>query len=694
MSTDDESKSRDERNIDKDNPDFADDEDINREVPIERRNTLQRIREDYDEPPRGTIREAIQNSGDAWGRNREEGVLDADAELEITIWVDSDQRTFTYKDNAGGMDRETFEENLFGIDTPDEVKEAGGGLGAYGRGFHVVSMSGDGKTYVETRHGDGHYASTITNDGLYSEPQEPDNSRLPEDMQGTYIYVADVYEHDMVKFQNWDWVEEILLESFTMLLARDDVTLEYIIDGEVHRADAPDLRQYIGDEDAQLAYRKELPEFSAEGGTYQIRDLYVIRTDAIDEEPPWEGIAMMKSGDYHDEPFMTVNPYKPQNIPSLRSPPKMIGWCDASNLCPDLEDNSHSTFRGHETDAGIRDIVLDLHKEHFKKGRSTEERQELASKITESINELLVEYDDFDPYQVPNDGFEAEQDGDEGDGNTKTDDDTSIIKCQAGSREFDVGEEIPLQILVENPKDAEHERYELHDVQVSSNNLGFNRSLSSRVIDVPANDHQTFDVRTFRPTEEGVYSFSAKIRPQPEVMGMEEEEHDTIDSSRVYFYVGDVEPRSRTTTDDNGDEDDVEDDEGGDGDQPTRVSVVKDTTLYPGDDDSWKAVSEAREDGGIDVIINTNRPEWASAMGITDNDERRDRVQLRLGTEWGIEEVILYRNVDEIHDLLGNHTIDGENTAEKLAEMLTRRNGLLAQMESTIVTQYGAEYES
>lgn len=678
-----------------DDPDFADDDEINQEVPLNRGNTLQRIREDYDVPPKGTIREGIQNSGDAWGRNRYEGILADDAELNITIRVDTERGTFTYIDNAGGMTRETLEDNLLGIDTPDDIKSAGEGAGAYGRGFYVVSMCGKGKTYVETRHGDQHHCSTVTNIGRYSKPTTPTNPKLKSGVQGTFIHVADVFEHDMERFQDWDWVEEILLESFTMLFCREGVSIDYVIDGESHTIDAPNLWQYLEVDEGQLIYKSELPEFRAEGDTYRVHDLYVIRTEVMDEEPPWTGVAMLKGNKYIG-PFMTVNAYHAQNIPSLRSPPEMIGWCDASDLCPELENNSHTSFRGHETKSGIREILLDLHKEHFKKGRTTTERQELASKITDSINELLVDYEDFNPYKVPNGGIEAEQGGtgedDDGTGISKSK--VSLLKCQAGNREFEVGDDVPLEVQVANPEEAEQERYELFDIEISSTDVPFDRELPSRIVSVPENTHETFDIQMFRPSEEGVYTFSAKIREQPEVMGMEKEDREALGSSWVNFYVGDVErPRATINTPDD-DRNDPEKigDEGGD--DSTQVSVVKNTDFYAMGDDTWKTTSEPKEDGGIELIINSNHPEWSKVMRITDDDDRRDRIQHRLGTVWGIEEAILFLNVDDVHDVLGDHTTDGQRTAELLESKLRKRTKMISEMEAKIVDQFGIEYES
>jgi hypothetical protein len=258
---------------------------------------------------------------------------------------------------------------------------------------------------------------------------------------------------------------------------------------------------------------------------------------------------MLKGNQYLDKPFMTIKAYKPTGIPSLRNPPQMIGWCDATELCPDLENNAHTSFRGHESKTGIKQPLLELHNEHFKKGRTTEEKKQLASDITRNINELLADYEDFDDYQVKGD---IETDTDEEDESTQQSGGGGLIKCQAGKRQYEVGDLIPLKIQVNNPVDPESERYELYDIRVGSTDVAMNKKVGSRVIDIPENDHETYEIVEFQPKTEGIYSFSAKIRAQPQVLEIDEEteEPEQLDSSRIYFTVGDVE-RSLRTPDDN-----------------------------------------------------------------------------------------------------------------------------------------------
>lgn len=680
---------------DEDLPDFAKYKDIDKDVPIERKNTLQRIRQDYDEPAKGTVREAVQNGVDAWGRNMDRGILPTDTQLKIVFQIDTERKTFTYTDNAGGMTEEVLQNNLVGIDTPDEDKEAGLGAGAYGRGFYVIAMCGNGLTYVETRQGHEHNAMTVSNDGKYSDPATPENPRLPSEHQGTYIFVDDVVEHDFDFLGDWEQVQEMFVQNFSFLLNRDDVTVQYLIDGEKHEPVAPNLEKYL--ENGQLMYRRELPEFNAEGDTYRVRDLYVIRTDVMEEEPPWEGVAMLKGNQYLDKPFMTIKTYKPNGIPSIKTPPEMIGWCDATELCPDLENNAHTSFRGHESKTGIKDPLLQLHNEYFKKGRTTQEKEKLASEITRNINELLADYEDFDDYQVEGDiTSETDEEGETDEPDLEPPG-LSLIKCQAGKRQYDVGDRIPLKIEVNNPADAESERYALYDIKVSSSDLSMNKAVGSRVVDIAENDHETYDIVEFQPQSEGIYSFSASIRAQPELLietGEQDEEPEELDTSKIYFTVGDVE-RSTRTPDDGPDGDGDDDDDGGEGEELGEVSVVQTTNFATEEGDDWKAVALDHEDGGFEVLVNMMRPEWLAADRIRDDEDRRDGIQLRLGVEWGIEQIVLRRNIDDLHDLLDQDTtIDGQPAAEYIQRLLEERDDLQSHIETKIADRFGLEYGS
>jgi hypothetical protein len=98
------------------------------------------------------------------------------------------------------------------------------------------------------------------------------------------------------------------------------------------------------------------------------------------------------------------------------------------------------------------------------------------------------------------------------------------------------------------------------------------------------------------------------------------------------------------------------------------------------------------EEGGINLTINASRPEWRATNRITDDEERRNQLQRRLGTEWGVEEVVLQRNIDEVHTLLEGTMIDGENAPDIIEDQLTSRASTLAEMQARIFEEEGVEY--
>jgi hypothetical protein len=591
------------------------------------------------------------------------------------------------------MSKEILEENLVGIDTPNESKQAGNTAGAYGRGFYVIAMCGTGKTYVESRQGTQHNALTIKPEGKYSPARTPSSTRsqLPSGTQGTYIHVTDVRETDLEMLSDWKEVEKVLVEKFTFLLLRDDVEVKYVIDGEVHTPSPPDLQKYQNSD--ELLHVDKLPKFPAEGNEYQIHDLVVVRTENMEEAPPWRGVAMLK-GDIDGDPFMTVKAYQPQRIPSLRNPAKMVGWCDARELCPELENNSHTSFRGYESDTGIKGELQRLHDEHFKKGRTTKETEALSGNITEELNELLADVDDFSDYLRYGSGVMIEQGGEDEDEDgpeTKEDDndEPDIIRCQAGNRQFNPGDEITLKVTVNNPKDPESTKYELYDIRIDCTEHDLQRGFAPKQIEVIENQSEIFNIERIRPEKEGVYVFSAAIRTRPEVVELGEgDNNDTeeLDRSRIFIRVGDPEKEDGSTA--------KEKESGGQGGEDnTHAEIVHDVTFFPDEEATWKALA-SEDDEGFEVTINTDRPEWQRALAIVDNDDLRDEIQLKFGVEWGSEELILQRNIDVISELLGETTIEGERVADITAEELRKRADILADLEAKIEERHNSEYRS
>lgn len=646
---------------------------LDREIPVDRERTLNMVRSDYEFPWKGVLRESIQNAADAWGRNISDGVLDQGSPLNVSIELDTEDRTFRYQDNAGGMPRDVLENNLVGIDTPDDQKEKGRSAGAYGRGFHVVSMVGSGLTYVETKYETGHYCVNLNKQGKFSDPQEPETPKLSG--YGTYIHVSDVLQQDINgRLADWSEVEQVLLENFNFLFLHPRVDVSYSIDGEEYTPQAVDLHEYKNK--GEILVRDELEPFTFRDDEFHLQDFVMVDAEAVNQEPPWEGVALLKGNQYLEQPFMTVQVYKPRNISSLNKPARMFGWCNADDLCPELEDNAHTSFNSQAlTNSGLKGIIRDIHNEHFRKEHRTQERQELRGDIKSNINELLTSFDDFTDYQVFSEGVEidAEVGSGEGDYDRGESSGTAII-CSAGRRVFDVGQNIPLEIALENPDDADLKKYEIFDIEVTSDVLDEDITFEDATVTVDSDETKIHNLTGFVPEKDGVYIFRAKSRPL--------DGEGEIKQSNVYVRVGDAEPQTTSQKETSSDSE-------GDGQQ--QVAIVESVQFSPDSDDPYKAALEPGDHGGFNILINTARPEWEAAEEL-EEDERRKVLQERLGTQWGAEQIVFNRQIDDLAEVAEKHGL-GDAAEEELRDNLIDRDDMKAEIEFLISSEYGVGYE-
>ncbi|MDZ7701797.1 MAG: hypothetical protein U5J98_06860 [Halobacteriales archaeon] len=114
-------------------------------------------------------------------------------------------------------------------------------------------------------------------------------------------------------------------------------------------------------------------------------------------------------------------------------------------------------------------------------------------------------------------------------------------------------------------------------------------------------------------------------------------------------------------------------------------------SFSPSPDENYKVALEEGNHGGFEVLINTSRPEWTAAEEI-DDDERRKQLQNRLGTLWGIEQIVLARNVDDLNELLSTYDM-GDQAADDLTDRLYKRDELMAEIEAIVATEHGIGYE-
>lgn len=619
------------------------------EAIVNKANSIMRIRGDYNSPWIGLLRETTQNSTDGWCFNKSQGNLSEEQELVIQFIINTSDDTLTIKDNAGGMNLDTFKDNLLAIDNPSDDKADGNGAGSYGRGFWVIMSSGE-VADIETHHETGMYTSTVNVEGKYTDIVELEEPELGDGQKGTFYKIHDVREEDMKYLSDWERVEETLIENFVPLLNDDNITIEYTIDGETRTPDAPDLNELR--EEYELHTEEELPPFTYHDEEYRVKDFTMVDATKMDEEPPWKGIVLFKGNEYLDYPFMKVDYYYPQGVPSANNPVKMFGWCDASDLCRPREDGSTLENNAHNdiqidpigSRANIQNIVYDIHDEHFKNDYTTDEKQDLLDNVVSEVNDLLSNFDSsFEDFsKMAGNGV--------GTGPSTLSSPSSsnlpFLRCKTDKYKVETDEEIHLGIEI-NPRDnIEYNTYELFNITVD------NTTEDETVNEI---DNVEFEVQENKPIEtvldivsfdeNGKYKFSAEIR------GLNTD--DVVDTATTRFIVGEIE------------EEKPEEKEPDDKDSEGSVQFVSAMSTFA-NEDAERAYVRPLPEGGMELNVNTEWPTLIEAKETLRGDEFEQR-QHELFSEWGTDAVIKKWMRDKVEEL----GVDSETKAafERTIEM-------------------------
>ena len=592
------------------------------EAKVNTANSIMRIRSDYAQPWVGLLRETIQNSTDGWGFNKQKGNLPQDRDLKIEFFVDTKEEELIIKDNAGGMNYETFSNNLLAIDNPSTDKADGNGAGSYGRGFWVIMSCGK-EADLETYHESGMYSSAVNSKGMYKTIQELSKPVIGSGETGTFYHIKEVRDDDMSYLSNWDKIEEVLVENFAPLINDDNVTIEYTIDGVTHRPDAPDLsklrREYA------LCDKPELEPFTYHEETFRVKDFVMIDATKMTEEPPWRGIVLFKGNDYLDYPFMKVDDYKSRVVPSMRNPVKMFGWCDASDICrtrengETLENNAHDEIQLNRVGnkSNIQDEVYRLHDEHFKNNYTTEEKDELFSTIQNNVNSVIDKFDNFSEMSTMSGGI--------GTGPSKSSSPSSslsFLRCKTDKVKLDVGEDISLSVDL-NPRDElEYEEYEVFDILVKNvTEDEVVHKISSMKVPLRPNKPVEQHLDSITIEKEGKYAFSASVKGCDAT--------DVKDTSKMTFVVGDVEEELTDET------------EPTDKDSEGSVSFIREINNFAGGDEAGRAFVSEHPNGGLTLHVNT---EWPTLLKLQ-KEERGDAFeyeQQKMFIEWGLDAIVDY----------------------------------------------------
>lgn len=635
-------------------------------------NTLERVINDYANHWKGVIGESIQNSYDAWVTNRlERRELKENHQLVINLEIDINRFEYHWSDNAGGMPSDIFYNRFAGLDTPGDEKTGGGAGGAYGRGFHVIAGAGE-ETYAETLHDDFHGGLVVR--GAHQAPYDDLGSL---DQQGTDVTVKDCDNELLMKLADRQRVHEYIQARFQKMLEHDDVTVRVTIGGDTKTVRPVDLTQF------EILWEGDI-DFKLGGDEKTLTDCTIYKKQGKDV--PFDGMSMCKRHEQMDDTYMRVKQYRPREIRHLD---KMFGFCDASTLCPEYENNAHTGWVNNVLPAGIKQRFTKVEREEFIGGPTEIDQRD---EIVDAALETLTEQWDDNPFDVTanNDdldfGIESEESGDtddlqEGEENldgsdegeidtenltqddsvdddevyvdnnskenedpeteqtaeSKNEDPHPVLRCQTKRRTFDADETVDIRVFVDNPEGTGEEEYEI-EAEVESDSGGIT-NLEPKMISVLEGETSGgADGWKFNSEkQEGKFVFRAELNPKGNV-------DVNSDSTNTYFYIGD------TTDDDTG---------------KPKVSFVEDIEFFPDpDDDGFRhELREGKE--ALILYINPSHPEYRYSEKLDNKNETEN--QTALIVRWGQEAIINYLLIDQFKpELKGKFTGDDSPLAEEL----------------------------
>lgn len=644
-------------------------------------NTLQRVINDYANHWKGVIGESIQNSYDAWVTNRfEREVIPEDQQLVIEIEIDLNSREYGWSDNAGGMPSEIFYERFAGLDTPGDEKLGGGAGGAYGRGFHVIAGAGE-ETYAETLHSGFHGGLVIRGAHQARYGQLDDLSQ-----QGTNVTVKDCDIELLLKLADRNRVHRHIQARFQKMLEDNNVTVKVTIDGETKRVEPVDLSRF------EVLWEGSI-EFEIGGEAKTFTDCIIYGKEG--EDVPFDGMSMCKRHEQMDESYMRVKQYRPREVRHLD---KMFGFCDASTLCPEYENNAHTGWVNNVLPAGIKTRFEQIEREEFIGGPTKiDQRDEIVNAALETLTE---QWDD-NPFDVTADnedlnfGIESEEGGDTDDlqegkddiggpdeqeidventtQDSKPDDEEEVyidndndkskeseaeqtdevegdgdprpvLRCQTKRRTFDADETVDIRVFVDNPEQTGEEEYKI-EAELEGDSGGIT-NLEPKEISVPEGETSggAHGWEFESDGEEGKFVFRAELNPKsnPDIEG---------DSTNTYFFVGDS----------------VDDETG----QP-KASFIEKIELFPDPDDEEFRHELAEGEKALVLRANPSHPEYRYAEKL--DGKNGTEHQIALLVRWGQEAIMNYLLADRFEAKLRDRlNEEGEPLDEELTGFITER---------------------
>jgi hypothetical protein len=362
------------------------------------------------------VREPIQNSGDAHGSNKNDGIITPkDRDVDMKFEVDTEKNQIEIVDNAGGMTEDTLGQIVTKIaeTTKDEV---GSGAGHFGIGLWLVAYlcesGGNGGLYIETKYEEtGNSLATVLypdgdtiemedNGEMFGEPDEVKEQvelslkNTPpsqwSDEGGTILRLDEVKDEHMEELSDWDKVQEEMEEKFCLL--SDKFNIEYVIDGESHEFDTIPWDEFKG----EVVKEVENIPVKGEKFTGYVDKLVFFRLGDADRVPWGSNIPLVKTRAGFENPHMIIRNFSVPGAPSVTSEDSEFGaYAVVDTLCD--EDNkekiNHASFKidrfGDKVEIG--EIVKEFHDDRMNIVEDSIPEEEIIESCKEGMVQLSKE---------------------------------------------------------------------------------------------------------------------------------------------------------------------------------------------------------------------------------------------------------------------------------------------------------------
>lgn len=635
-------------------------------------NTLERVKSNYTNHWHGVFDELTQNAYDAWCSNRIlRNTIPENQELVIELEVDTNTNEFIGKDNAGGMPEETFFRNFAGLDTPGEEKQDGTAGGGYGRGAHVIFLSGE-TTYAETRHDGFHDSLGIE---LATQDTTIDNAEVLQ-QDGTYVHVNNIGDDLIDKLSDRDAVVSHIQDRFHPMLQQDNVTVKLTIDDDTTEIEALELGDY------DVIWQDDI-EFTHRGEDLVLENVTLYDKTSSDQDIPFNGVAMFKKNRQADELFMRVADYVPQNITHVN---KIFGTCDATSLCPEYEDNAHDSFNdGVIPASGLKDKLRSICHDVFSdKARDQNEVQELEEEAITALNNQLNQHnpygnndetDNFDTNDSaadsdgtntnPDQNGSNEEDPDSSENNQSnrgdTDDEdntTPSITCRTRSRSFDPDSTVTLYWELSNPSYSPVSDFTITGTVTRPDGSTTDLTPVPKTgVDAGVFIDGAWDIDLNGQTGKFIVNLQLHAQDTPNTMD------DMCNTTYTYFYGGDrPEPKTKK--------------------QDVQMDFIKEIN-YIGEDPNEMRYDAVLEDDGLTLFINHQHPMYLQAKdrdGTTKKEHRKE-----LSVTWGHQAVSQHVLSEEVAKIVGDHHKDDGTPLNEAIQKAIRKTLVESTAQRTCV---------